>query len=120
MRRRLFATLLGTLLAAPALAQPAAPPEVLPPTILDPVHTKPLTPAEALKQREADIAGLKEELVTFDPNSVIARQVEGHWHVRTADVLLKDFGGDKTTAMTAANLIQGLHVTQMGRVNGSN
>jgi hypothetical protein len=119
MRRQVIATVLGALLGGPALAQPSAPPEVLPPTVLDPVHTKPLTPTEALKQREADIAGLKEELITFDPNSVIARQVDGHWHVRTAEVLLKDFGSDRTSAIAAASLIQGLRVTQMGRVSGS-
>jgi hypothetical protein len=106
--------------AGSAFAQPPAPPEILPATVLDPVHTKPLTPAEAAKQREVDIAGLKEEIVAFDPNSVVARQVEGRWHVRTNDVLLKDFVSDRTSAFEAANLIQGLHVNQMGRVNGAN
>ena len=120
MRRLVVAVLLIFLTASPLLAQPPAGPEVLPPTVLEPVNPKPLSPAEAAKQRTDTIRLLKEDLVAFDSAVVVAKQVEGRWQVRTVAVLLKDFGSDRASAVEAARLIQDLRVNQMGKVPGSN
>jgi hypothetical protein len=107
----------------PALAQPPASPPASQPTVLEPVSLRapgPLSPADAARQREALIKGLKEELVTFDPTTVTARLTDGHWQVRTATDVLKDFGPDRSSALEAARLIQDLGVNQMGTVKGSN
>jgi hypothetical protein len=105
-----------------ALAQPAPSPEVLTPTVLEPVSLRapgPLTPAEAQKERDGLIKGLKEDLTTFEPGAVAVRLVDGHWQVRTEAEVLKDFAGDRASATDAARLIHDLRVNQLGRIKGS-
>ena len=123
MRRRLIGVVCAAVVAGPLVAQPPAAPEVLPPTVLEPVARAiagPVSAAELAKQREALIKSLKEELVTFEPGAVTARQTDGRWQVRTNDVVLKDFGADRVSAMTAAKMIQDLRANQMGTVKGAN
>jgi hypothetical protein len=109
--------------AGSAFAQAPAPPQVPGPTVLEPVSLRapgPLSPAEAAKQRDALIKGLKEEIVTFDSTAVTARMTDGHWQVRAGTEVLKDFGPDRSGAQEAARLIQDLGVNQMGTIKGSN
>ena len=122
--RRQIAGVIGTfVLAGPLFAQPPSGPEVLPPTVLEPLPLTiagPPSEAEFAKRRDAQVKALKEDLVSFEPGAVTARQVDGRWQVRTNDVLLKDFGPDRVSALEAAKLIQDLRVNQMGTVKGSN
>lgn len=103
-------------------AQSPPPPQVLPTTVLDPAATRPvgpLSPSEAAKQRDAIIKGLKEDLRSFDPGTVSARQVDGRWQVRADSVLIKDFGPDRASAFETARAIQEMRITQMGIVPGA-
>jgi hypothetical protein len=117
--RRMLVLLVG-LSPVPTLAQM---PEPLPPTVLEPVVLKPagpLSPAEAARQRESLIKNLKENLVTFDAGAVQALAVDGHWQLRTATEVLKDFGPDRGAAIEAARFVKELRVNQVGTVKGSN
>lgn len=105
------------------LAQPASPPRTLPPSLDDPKPTKPpgpLSPAEAAKQREQTIRELKEDLLRFEPQSLTAEKIEGHWLLRSGKEHLKDFGPDRATAQETAKIIQDLRFNQIGIVAGSN
>lgn len=123
MDRRVFALVWMGCLVGTALAQPPAPPERLPPTVLEPVSLSapgPVSAAEAARQRDALVKSLKEEIVAFEPGAVTVRMVDGHWQVRTADVVLKDFGADRSSATEAVRLIHDLRLNQVGTVKGSN
>jgi len=123
MARRVLVALWIATVAGAAAAQPPGSPQVYQPTVLEPVSLRapgPISPADAAKQREASIKGLKEDLVSFDPNAVTARLVDGHWQARTAAEVLKDFGPDRSSAQEAGRLIHDLGVNQLGTVNGSN
>ncbi len=87
MARHAVVLLLTAAAVGPTFAQGPTSPPTLPPTVLEPVSLRapgPLSPADAARQREALIKGLKEDVVTFDPAAVTARLVDGHWQVRTA------------------------------------
>lgn len=123
MRQPVIGIVWTAVLAGPLAAQPPAAPEVLPPTVLEPVSRSiagPPSEAELAKRRDAQIKALKEDLVTFEPGAVTARLVDGRWHVRTNDILLKDFGADRAAALETTKMIQDLRVNQMGTVKGSN
>ena len=123
MRHPVAGVIWSVVLAGPLFAQPPAGPEVLPSTVLEPVRTGitgPPSEAEVAKQRDALVKALKEDLVTFETGAVTARLADGRWQVRTNDVVLKDFGADRASALEAAKLIQDLRVNQMGTVKGSN
>lgn len=120
---RHLAVALWTIAAVSAFAQPPASPPLPQPTVLEPVSLRaagPESAADAAKQRDALIKGLKEELVRFDPTAVAARLADGRWQVRAGTEVLKDFGPDRSSAIEAAKLIQDLGVNQLGTVKGSN
>jgi hypothetical protein len=105
-----------------AIAQAPRPPQVLPTTVLDPASARPvgpLSPSEAVKQRDAIMKALKEDLRSFDPGTVSARQVDGRWQVRAGSELLKDFGPDRGAAFETARAIQDMGITQVGIVPGA-
>lgn len=123
MRHRVLGIAWVAVIVGPLGAQPPASPEVLPPTVLEPVSLTiagPPSPAEAAKQREALIKALKEDLVPFEPGAVTTRLTDGRWQVRTNELVLKDFGPDRASAVDAAKMIQDLRVNQLGTVKGSN
>jgi hypothetical protein len=122
MKRVAYATILGLSLAGAALAQTSTPPRTLPPSLSDKSREKPagpLSPADAAKQRETTIRGLKEDLLSFDPQSITAERIEGRWLVRTGKEILKDFGPDRAAATEVARVLQDLRFNQLGVVPGS-
>src|SRR5262245_3841497 len=103
MSKSLIATILAIWVAGNVLAQP---PRKLPSSVDDPVRDRPLSPADAAKQRETAIHGLKEELVSFDPTDVSASEIDGRWKLHTRTVMLKDFGTDRATAAEAVRIVK--------------
>ena len=99
MSKSLIAGFLAICVTGIAVAQP---PRKLPSSLDDPSRDRPLSPSDAAKQREKAIAGLKEELVSFDPTDVQVTEVDGRWKLHTRTVMLKDFGADRATAAEAA------------------
>jgi hypothetical protein len=119
MKRRWLALVLPVLIGGFAAAQGPPPPKRLPNT-LDGPDKPALSAADAARQRESTIKALKEDLRTFDPDLVTARQVEGHWLVLAGKELLKDFASDRAAAIDAARILKDLRVNQVGTIPGSN
>jgi len=122
MIRMSFSVIASMLVSGIVFAQAPPPPRALPPSLGDPARDKParpLTPADAARQREAAIQALKEDLRSFDVESVVARQIEGRWLVVSSKEVLKDFGADRSGATDAARVIRELRVNQLGTIPGS-
>ena len=118
MKRRWLAVAIPVILGGLATAQQQPPPKRLPNT-LDGPDKPALSATDAARQREATVKALKEDLRSFDPDSVTARQVEGHWLVIAGKESLKDFAGDRAAAIDAARILKELRVNQMGSIPGS-
>jgi hypothetical protein len=116
MSKSLIAGILAIWAAGIAVAQP---PRKLPSSLDDPARDRPLSPADAAKQRDNAIKGLKEELVSFDPTDVLVTEVDGRWKLHTRTVMLKDFGTDKATAAEAARIVKDLRFNQFGIIPGA-
>lgn len=116
MSKSLIAAFLAICATGVVLAQP---PRTLPSSLDDPARDRPLSPADAAKQRENAIAALKEEIVSFDPTDVSASEIEGRWKLHTRTVMLKDFGTDRATAAEAVRIVKDLRFNQLGKIPGA-
>ena len=119
MKSLIIAAILGLCVAGSGLAQP---PKKLPNSLGDPARdlpAKPLSPAEATRQRDAVIKAVHEEIVSFSPDEVLASSMDERWKVHTRKVILRDFGNDRAAANEAARIIQDLRVNQLGSVAGA-
>jgi len=119
MKSLIIVVILSVCVGSSSLAQP---PRKLPTSLGDPARdlpAKPLSPAEAARERDAVIKAVHEEIVSFSSDEVLASSIDGRWKVHTRKLILKDFANDRAAAIEAARIIQDLRVNQLGHVAGA-